>query len=95
MTFFDDHTDGFDVPDHSPSPLVNLEKQETMDQILHELAKLPVSLRTVLVLRDIQELSYEEIEHTLNWRMGTIKSRLFRARKELAMRLTKHVEEEL
>lgn len=95
MTFFDDHADGFDVRDYSPSPHVNLEKQETMDHILHALAQLPLSLRTVFILRDIQELSYEEIANTLKWRMGTIKSRLFRARKELALQLSKHVKEEI
>jgi RNA polymerase sigma-70 factor, ECF subfamily len=95
MTFFDDNTYSYDIPDRDPSPQANLEKQETMDQIMHELAHLPLSLRTVLILRDIQELTYEEIAQTLKWRMGTIKSRLFRARKELALRLSKHMKEEL
>jgi RNA polymerase sigma-70 factor (ECF subfamily) len=49
-------------------------------------------LRTVFILRDVHEMSYDEIAKTLNWKLGTVKTRLFRARKELAVLLRPHLE---
>jgi len=50
-------------------------------KILHKgILKLPLSLRTLIVLRDIQELSYEEIAKMLKIPLGTVKSKLNRAR---------------
>lgn len=50
-------------------------------KILHKgILKLPVSLRTLIILRDIQELSYEEIAKMLKIPLGTVKSKLNRAR---------------
>jgi RNA polymerase sigma-70 factor, ECF subfamily len=74
-------------------PLQDLERRERHAHLYQALASLPESLRRVIILRDIQELSYEEIAQTLHWRLGTIKSRLFRARKELADLLSDFWEE--
>lgn len=50
-------------------------------KILHKaILQLPLSLRTLVILRDIQELSYEEIANILNIPLGTVKSKLNRAR---------------
>ncbi len=47
------------------------------------LAKLPSDLRLPLLLADVEELSMTEIASTLGWPVGTVKSRLWRARREL------------
>lgn len=60
------------------------EKQERINQVYQALARLPDDLRLVVTMRDLQEMSYSEISQVLNWRLGTVKSRLFRARQELA-----------
>ncbi|OGF63579.1 MAG: hypothetical protein A2Y62_22265 [Candidatus Fischerbacteria bacterium RBG_13_37_8] len=53
-------------------------------QLLHKaILKLPASLRTLIILRDINELSYEEISRMLKIPLGTVKSKLNRARVEL------------
>jgi len=93
VTFLDDNSEHREISDISQSPAQDVESRETMDHILKCLSRLPVNLRTVFILRDIQDLSYEEIADTLKWRMGTIKSRLFRARKELALLLSSQVKE--
>jgi RNA polymerase sigma-70 factor (ECF subfamily) len=49
-------------------------------QVRECIAALPLDSREVLVLRDLQECSYEEIGEVLKVREGTVKSRLFRAR---------------
>ncbi len=79
--------------DPQPDALANLEQKERAALVHNALARLPDPLRQVLVLRDLQEFTYEEIAQLLGWRMGTIKSRLFRARKELAHMLKEYMEE--
>lgn len=79
--------------DHGENPDQYLEREEKRRHIEAALDQLPPTLRTVFVLRDIQELSYEEIAGMMSWRLGTVKSRLFRARKELAQILSPIVED--
>lgn len=79
---FDDEQ--FNLPSSDPGPHQQAEQQERSQHLYRALDQLSPQLRTVVILRDIQELSYEEIAQSLKWRMGTVKSRLFRARKELA-----------
>jgi RNA polymerase sigma-70 factor (ECF subfamily) len=95
VSFLEENVTNNEVYDSNQSPAQDMERSETMNYILKNLSKLPVNLRTVFILRDIQELSYDEIAHTLKWRMGTIKSRLFRARKELALLLSTQFKEGL
>ena len=52
--------------------------------LLAAVDRLDVSLKGVLLLRDLQEMSYDEISEVLGLPLGTVKSRLFRAR--LALR---------
>jgi RNA polymerase sigma-70 factor (ECF subfamily) len=52
----------------------------TLDRAL---GQMPLDLRTALVLRDLQGLDYKDIAHTLGVPLGTVESRIFRARKRL------------
>ena len=81
---YDRNEEEITIIDDKQNPLNDLERRETLNQIEQALKSLPEYLRLVFVLRDIQELTYDEISNTLNWSLGTVKSRLFRARKEIA-----------
>lgn len=53
-------------------------------EIVHEaIAKLPDKLRVPLLLKDIEGLSYQEISESIQCEIGTVKSRIFRAREGL------------
>lgn len=52
-----------------------------------EIRKLPLKYRTILILKDIEGLSYKEITGILRCRIGTVESRLFRAREALREKL--------
>jgi RNA polymerase sigma-70 factor (ECF subfamily) len=58
-------------------------KKEFSLKIQDVLLKLPEDARTVFVLKEMEELSYEEIAAALNIKRGTVSSRLFYARKRL------------
>ncbi len=67
----------------SPSP-EQLYQSKEIDRALQEgLGKLSPKLRAVIVLKEIEELSYGEIAEALDISMGTVKSRIARAREEL------------
>ena len=72
-----------DIPDLSQSPEELLERQLTREAVRRGLDSLPPAQRQILLLREIQGLSYEEISAALNIDEGTVKSRIFRARKKL------------
>jgi RNA polymerase sigma-70 factor (ECF subfamily) len=61
-----------------------LEKRELAKQVQEGIDKLPSDLRTCVILRDIEELSYQEIVELLKIPEGTVKSRINRGRIELA-----------
>ena len=60
-----------------------LASRETAEKIWQALARLPFDQRTALILREVDGLRYEEIAFTLNVAVGTVKSRLTRARQAL------------
>jgi len=68
-------------------------ESEQMDIIFTALNKISEYSRIVFTLREMKGLSYEEISETLGWKIGTVKSRLFRARRELAELLGPHLED--
>ena len=72
-----------DIADESQSPEQLLERGLTRDAVRRGLEALPPDYRQILLLREIQGLSYEEIADTLSIEVGTVKSRIFRARKRL------------
>ena len=75
-------TDGF-------APNVNIEREEIAEVTHKVLAELPDIFRTVLVMREFEERSYQEIADVLGISIGTVESRLFRARARFRERLTK------
>ncbi len=66
-----------------PSALENIEKRETQKLVQGCINSLENEFREVIVLRDIQGFSYEELSDMLKMKEGTVKSRLFRAREAL------------
>lgn len=79
----DEETEEFDIADESFSPEELLEKKLTKESIQRGLGKLSEEHRAVLVLREIQGMSYDEIADALQIESGTVKSRIARARKKL------------
>ena len=72
-----------DLPSKDLAPSAVVEGQRSEQQIRRALAKLPLHFRTVIILRDVQELSYEEISKIMKIPLGTVKSRVNRARLRL------------
>ncbi len=69
-----------EVADERPLPLQTLESHELRVRLHEALRELPDNYRTVIVLRDIEGLTYEEIARITDSTLEAIKSRLFRAR---------------
>lgn len=69
-----------DPPSTEPSALDRLEKQAVQGKVQDCIKALDPEYREVIVLRDMQDFSYDDIGGMLNIREGTVKSRLFRAR---------------
>ncbi len=63
------------------------------DAIQGALKKLPVRQREIIILKDIQDYTYEEIAEILNCEMGTVKSRLSRARASMRKLLQSYIDE--
>jgi len=82
---------GFDRADKNPERL--LEDKYERTRINRAIEKLPFIFREVLILREIEELSYEEISRVTVIPVGTVMSRLARARKSLRATLTSSNEE--
>lgn len=72
-----------DIPDVSEMPDKLVLNNELDRHIQEAIASLPEQFRTIIVLREIQGLSYEEIASLTNTNIGTVKSRLARARLKL------------
>jgi RNA polymerase sigma-70 factor (ECF subfamily) len=68
------------LPSSAPSALDRLEGRAVSEKVRDCISALPIDFREVLVLRDLEEYSYEEVGTTLGIQEGTVKSRLFRAR---------------
>jgi RNA polymerase sigma-70 factor (ECF subfamily) len=58
-----------------------------------QLRKVPEPYRTTLILRDLEEMSYEEIAEVTDVSLGTVKSRLTRGREALKQRLLPYIRE--
>ncbi|MBV9407172.1 MAG: sigma-70 family RNA polymerase sigma factor [Acidobacteriaceae bacterium] len=74
--------------DPGPSPFEQVLDRETRTLIERALTRINPVFRTAVVLRDIQNLSYEEIAEILQVSLGTVKSRILRGREALRKELT-------
>ena len=86
MTWTDDEggdAGELEIPDETWSPEAQLERRMTRESVQRGLDSLSPQYREILLLREINGLSYEEIAKALNLEEGTVKSRIFRARKKL------------
>jgi len=77
--------------DGARSPLDNVFSAELQARVETELKSIAEPYRTTVILRDIEELSYEEIAEVMNVSLGTVKSRLIRGRDALRKRLQRHL----
>jgi RNA polymerase sigma-70 factor (ECF subfamily) len=69
------------------SPFAALEQRDRVELLKKAMDQLPPTLRSAVLLRDIQELSYQEIADRLHLPEGTVKSRINRGRTELARQI--------
>ena len=72
-----------------PAPESNVQKKEMVAHLHDALGQIDEQFRSVLVLRDIEQMDYQEIAEVLEIPVGTVKSRLFRARLALRQRMAK------
>jgi RNA polymerase sigma-70 factor, ECF subfamily len=77
--------------DEGKSPFENLYGEELRARVETELKALQEPYRTTVILRDIEELSYEQIAEVMQATLGTVKSRLVRGREALRKRLERHL----
>jgi RNA polymerase sigma-70 factor (ECF subfamily) len=75
------------LADGAPRPDAALERSELEAALQRAIAELPEDRRIVVVLRDLEGLSYEEIAQALDLELGTVRSRLHRARADLKDKL--------
>jgi RNA polymerase sigma-70 factor (ECF subfamily) len=66
-----------------PDMLGRVESQEARRMVLQALDRIDPEQRSILVLRDVQDLDYRDIAEALDIPLGTVKSRIFRAREAL------------
>jgi RNA polymerase sigma-70 factor (ECF subfamily) len=78
------------IPDWTQQPMKELLNRETREVMEEGISRLPEELRTVFVLRDIEELSNAEVAEILNLSVAAVKSRLHRARIFLRDRLNRY-----
>ena len=83
LSLTDEEGDPLPIPDSRFTPQTELEKKELRLAVRSGLSRLDPDFRSVLVLREINGLSYEEIARVTGLESGTVKSRIFRARKKL------------
>jgi len=86
----DENAEMLQTPDWSTQPLKELLDSETREVMDEGIQRLPEELRTVFILRDIEDLSNAEVAQILDLTVAAVKSRLHRARIALRDRLTRY-----
>lgn len=74
----------------SLSPASQAESRERTEVVRRAVAALPPELRQVIVMKEFEEMTFQEIAATLELPLSTVKSRLYTALKQLRMRLENH-----
>ena len=82
----------WDPPDPKPGPRREAQSHEAFDALQRNLNELSDDHREILLLRFSDDLSYEEIGEALGLTLGTVKSRINRARNELRVLMSDHLE---
>ncbi len=82
----EDFEDGEQLRDNNTPERILMSK-EIGNTVNFAMSELPEDLRTAIVLREIDGLSYEEIAQIMNCPIGTVRSRIFRAREAIAAKL--------
>lgn len=80
-----------DIADTSALPDETVQRQELAQAIRNAMAELPEQFRVAIILRELQGLSYEEIALLTNSEMGTVKSRIARARTKIQQLLAPYL----
>ena len=80
-----------ELPSDGPLPDSGIHRSEAQHLLQQALEKLDEEQRFIIVLRDMEDRSYEEIAELLNLPRGTVKSRLHRARSQLARHLSRNL----
>lgn len=88
----DDDDFKWDLPSDLPLPEDNLTTVEFYEQLKKAMIDLPETFRTTIVLREIQGLSYDEIANITQVSLGTVKSRIARARNRLQQLLKPYLD---
>ena len=81
------------LADPGSSPFDSAVQHELQGRVERELREIAEPFRTTVILRDIEELSYEEIAEIMQTSLGTVKSRVTRGRDALRKRLEKYADE--
>jgi RNA polymerase sigma-70 factor, ECF subfamily len=93
ISSYGDDGETFDIPDESARPDVITDSGIKDEIIQKALLKVSDSYREMVILRDIQDMSYEEIAEVTGITVGTVKSRINRGRNQL-QKLLKHIYKE-
>lgn len=88
----DDSEKVIDIADTSEEPLELIIRQEKIEKIRELINSLPDDLREVIILRDINDLSYKQISEMLDIEIGTVKSRLSRSREKLKSLIRENID---
>jgi RNA polymerase sigma factor (sigma-70 family) len=83
---------GWEIASDAPGPEENLTTQEFYGELKSAIADLPEAFRTTIVMREIQGLPYEEIAEITGVSLGTVKSRIARARLRLQSQLQNYLD---
>ncbi|HEY9773751.1 MAG TPA: sigma-70 family RNA polymerase sigma factor [Planktothrix sp.] len=76
-----------DIPDPSAGPDDLVHRKDVREMVEEAISELPKQFRTAIILREIQDLPYDEIARITNTDLGTVKSRIARARAKIQTKL--------
>ena len=88
---YEANNDNIDIEDNSSTPQETTLNNELQEKIENAIKCLPAKFRSIIILREIEGLSYEKISDLTKTNIGTIKSRLSRAREKLKNELNEYL----